>query len=68
MLPLKTTDMKNLLLFMGLFLFFSACNDSAESKRGLQADSLKNDPQTGQPIILPQDSVLQNDTMILNQN
>jgi protein involved in sex pheromone biosynthesis len=60
--------MKNYLLFMGLILILSACNDSAEGERGLKADSLKNDPQTGQPIIIPQDSVLQNDTTLINQN
>jgi hypothetical protein len=53
--------MKAALVIFGMIIF-TACNNQAGDKKGLEADSLKNDPQTGQPIIIPADSTLEGDT------
>lgn len=57
----RIIKMKAALVIFGMIIF-TACNNQAGDKKGLEADSLKNDPQTGQPIIIPADSTLEGDT------
>ena len=53
--------MKKLLLVF-VIAVLAACSNNGSSERGLEGDSLRNDPQTGQPIIIPDDSTLAGDT------